>query len=170
MTTAKDIQTVKISKITKHPNAHKLKICSVETLEGTLEVVCGASNAVEGMLTILAPCGSTTPTGREIILSQLRGVDSHGMLCSPTDLGVSTEKGLVNLPPETPIGLKLSELSVSALSSTPWFQFKKIDQHFSDSEGRIHILSTEDAKPAKDWSLISETYWDAGQYRYRHYL
>ena len=97
--------TAKILSIKKHPDAQKLNICTV--FDGTKEtsVVCGASNVRENMITIFAPVGATTPKGLEIKVSELRGVASHGMLCSPRDLNVHAEDGLVDLPQTTELGL-----------------------------------------------------------------
>ena len=54
-------KVVKIIKTEKHPNADKLKICEVD-VNGKLEkVVCGASNARDGLLTVYAPPGAVIP-------------------------------------------------------------------------------------------------------------
>ncbi len=161
------ILTAKISKIEKHPKANKLKVCQVDTGSETLEVICGASNAREGMITILAMVGSKTPKGLEIKVSNLRGIDSHGMLCSPTDLAVSNERGIIDLPPETQLGLEFSSLDKKVLSSTPWYQFQLVEQHIESEPQKIKVIRKDFAKDLKN--VISETYWNDGQYLYRHY-
>lgn len=162
------IVSAKIISISKHPNASKLKICEVDTGTEKVSVICGASNAREGMITILAPVGSQTPKGLEINISDLRGVLSHGMLCSPSDLGIYSEKGIIDLPPDTPLGKVFSEISPKELSSTPWFQYKLVEQHYENSSHKIAI-KLEDFDPKLD-GLVSETYWHNGQYHYRHFL
>ena len=55
-------KVAKIIKIDKHPNADRLKICDVDIGEkDTKKVVCGASNAKEGLITIYAPPGAIIP-------------------------------------------------------------------------------------------------------------
>ena len=48
-----DFIVAKIIKANKHPNADRLKLCDVDIgKKDTLKVVCGASNARDGLLTI----------------------------------------------------------------------------------------------------------------------
>ena len=57
-----DFIVAKILKAEKHPNADKLKVCDVDVgKENPVKVVCGAPNAIEGLLTIYAPPGSVIP-------------------------------------------------------------------------------------------------------------
>ena len=83
----------KIIKTKKHPNADRLKICEVDIgQKKMIEVVCGASNAKEGLLTIYAPPGSVIPKNKmNLIVTKIRGVTSHGMLCSEAELNLSDE-------------------------------------------------------------------------------
>lgn len=91
------IIVVRINKIEKHPNADKLVICQVETGNGTLQIVTGAPNVYEGMLCPAVLVGGKVassahdsaeyPNGITIKDGKLRGVESHGMLCSITELG-----------------------------------------------------------------------------------
>lgn len=84
----------------KHPNADKLKVCTVDIgLDEPLQIVCGASNAEVGMKAPLAMVGAVLPDGSTINKGQLRGVESFGMLCSQRELGLSSEStGLWRLP------------------------------------------------------------------------
>ncbi len=83
----------KIIKTEKHPNADRLKICDVNIGEKELKkVVCGATNAREGLLTIYAPPGATIPkTKTKLVVAKIRGVTSYGMLCSESELNLSDE-------------------------------------------------------------------------------
>lgn len=91
------IIVVKINKIEKHPNADKLVICQVETGNGTLQIVTGAPNVYEGMLCPAVLVGGKVASsahdsaeysnGITIKDGKLRGVESHGMLCSISELG-----------------------------------------------------------------------------------
>ncbi len=86
----------------QHPNADRLRVCSVDTGEGApVQVVCGAPNARAGMKTVFAPPGTYVP-GKNITLSVgvIRGVESRGMLCSGSELGLSDDHdGILDLPP-----------------------------------------------------------------------
>jgi len=86
-------KVAKIIKTEKHPNADRLKICDVNIGEKELKkVVCGAANAREGLITIYAPPGATIPkTKTKLVTAKIRGVTSHGMLCSESELNLSDE-------------------------------------------------------------------------------
>ena len=89
-----------------HPNADKLRVCDVETAEGRMQVVCGAPNARTGMKAVFAPMGSTIP-GNGMVLkpSQIRGVESQGMLVSEREMGLSDEHdGIIELPADAVVG------------------------------------------------------------------
>ena len=45
----------------QHPNADRLRVCQVETVDGMKEIVCGAPNARAGLVTIYAPIGAFVP-------------------------------------------------------------------------------------------------------------
>ena len=90
----------KILKTEKHPNADKLKVCDV-SIGGreVLKVVCGASNAREGLITIYAPPGAIIPkTKFQLKIAKIRGVESRGMLCSESELNLSNEsEGIIEI-------------------------------------------------------------------------
>ena len=90
----------KILKTEKHPNADKLKVCDVSIGGGeVLKVVCGASNAREGLITIYAPPGAIIPkTKFQLKIAKIRGVESRGMLCSESELNLSNEsEGIIEI-------------------------------------------------------------------------
>ena len=66
-------KVAKIIKIEKHPNADRLKVCDVNIGEKDLKkVVCGATNAKEGLITIYAPPGATIPkTKTKLIVAKI---------------------------------------------------------------------------------------------------
>ena len=86
-------KVAKIVKTEKHPNADRLKVCDVNIGEKDLKkVVCGATNAKEGLITIYAPPGATIPkTKTKLIVAKIRGITSYGMLCSESELNLSDE-------------------------------------------------------------------------------
>ena len=81
-----------IVKAEKHPDADKLKVCDVNLGDKTVKVVCGAANARDGLKTVYAPPGAVIPkNGMKLVVAKIRGVESSGMLCSESELGVSNE-------------------------------------------------------------------------------
>ena len=80
----------KIVKAQKHPNADKLKLCDVDIGSGNLvKVVCGAQNARDGLFTVYAPPGTVVPkTNIKLKVAKIRGIESHGMLCSGYELSL----------------------------------------------------------------------------------
>ncbi len=90
----------------QHPNADRLRVCTLDTGDGTATVVCGAPNARTGMKGVFAPPGSFIPgTGITLKVGEIRGVRSAGMLLSERELGISDEHaGIVDLPEDAPIG------------------------------------------------------------------
>ncbi|MFZ1429826.1 MAG: phenylalanine--tRNA ligase subunit beta, partial [Geminicoccaceae bacterium] len=89
-----------------HPNADRLRLCTVETKDGVFEVVCGAPNARTGIKAIFAPEGSVIPVSGEVLKkATIRGVASVGMLCSARELKLGDDhSGIIELPGEAEIG------------------------------------------------------------------
>ncbi len=91
----------KIINTQKHPNADRLKICEVDIGQNeNVKVVCGAPNAKNNLYTVYAPPGSIIPESKtKLSISKIRGVTSHGMLCSGTELKISSDsEGIIDLP------------------------------------------------------------------------
>lgn len=83
-----------------HPDADRLRVCTVETDEGDRQIVCGAPNARAGITVVLAKPGDYVP-GIDVTLSvgRIRGVESHGMMASERELELSDEhSGIIELP------------------------------------------------------------------------
>jgi len=90
----------KILKAQKHPNADKLKLCDVDIGAGSsIKVVCGAQNARDGLFTVYAPPGAVIPKNNmKLKIAKIRGIESHGMLCSGCEINESTNKeGIIEL-------------------------------------------------------------------------
>ena len=85
----------------KHPDADKLRVLSVDPGDGKpVQVVCGAPNAKAGLIGAFAAPGTYVP-GIDLMLSvgTIRGVESHGMMCSERELKMSDEHdGIIELP------------------------------------------------------------------------
>ncbi len=86
-------KVARIIKTEKHPNADRLKVCDVDVGEKELKkVVCGASNARKGLITIYAPPGAVIPKSKaKLVVAKIRDVTSYGMLCSESELNLSDE-------------------------------------------------------------------------------
>lgn len=95
-----------------HPGADKLRVCQVDAGEhGRLQIVCGAPNARVGIRVPLALVGAELPPADDksapfvIGVGKLRGVDSHGMLCSARELKLADDHaGLLELAVDAPVG------------------------------------------------------------------
>ncbi|WP_300068564.1 phenylalanine--tRNA ligase subunit beta [uncultured Ruegeria sp.] len=84
----------------KHPDADKLRVCTVETDEGDLQIICGAPNAREGITVVVCKPGMYIP-GLDLTISvgKIRGVESFGMMASERELELSEEHdGIIELP------------------------------------------------------------------------
>ncbi|WP_417720126.1 phenylalanine--tRNA ligase subunit beta [Salipiger sp.] len=90
----------KVLKAEKHPDADKLRVCSVQTDEGTLQIICGAPNAREGITVVVAKPGTYVPgIDTTIQVGKIRGIESHGMMCSEREMEMSDEHdGIIELP------------------------------------------------------------------------
>lgn len=106
----------------KHPNADKLSICRVNDGTGERQIVCGAQNFQAGdKVPLILPGASLPPKPGDtqpftIKVGKIRGVESHGMMCSSTELGIDPlaiglklEDGLLILPPDTRVGQPFAE-------------------------------------------------------------
>lgn len=94
-----------VEKREKHPNADRLSVCTVQTGRETLQIVCGAPNVKEGLKVAVSLVGAELPNGMKIIKSKIRDVESFGMICSESELGLSEEsKGIIELPKDAPVG------------------------------------------------------------------
>ncbi|WP_448564889.1 phenylalanine--tRNA ligase subunit beta [Trichothermofontia sp.] len=82
----------KVVKCERHPNADKLSVCQVDIGTETLGIVCGAPNVRTNILVPVATIGTYLPqVNLKIKATKLRGVPSHGMICSLAELGLSKE-------------------------------------------------------------------------------
>src|SRR5512134_1053590 len=100
----------------KHPNADKLSLCRVNDGKGERQIVCGAQNFQPGDKVPLILPGASLPLkpGEKepftIKVGKIRGVESHGMLCSPQELGLpDAVDGLLILRPDAPVGQPFAE-------------------------------------------------------------
>ncbi len=107
--------------VQKHPNADQLSVCQVQLSdnETTHQIVCGAPNVAKRQKVIVGLPGATIPrnqhdlNGKPFVLSTvtIRGVESHGMICSEYELGLGDDKN----------GIKV--LHTKAKNGTPLAEF-----------------------------------------------
>ena len=92
----------------KHPNADRLKLCTVNDGANTLNVVCGAPNVDAGQTIAFAQVGAVLPGDFVISKAKIRGEESRGMICSERELGISEEHdGIMVLPNTLKVGRPL---------------------------------------------------------------
>ncbi|MGH8671891.1 MAG: phenylalanine--tRNA ligase subunit beta [Burkholderiales bacterium] len=94
-----------VMSIRPHPDAQRLTLCQVNTGgDATLAIVCGAPDVRVGIKVPCALAGARLP-GKLIRRATVRGQESHGMLCSAGELGMSADsEGLMLLPHDAPVG------------------------------------------------------------------
>ncbi len=107
-----DVVVGRVTSVESHPEADRLRVCQVDAgQQGDLQIVCGAPNVREGMLAPLALTGARLPDGTKVKKAKLRGIESHGMLCSAAELGLSEDTdGLYELHGDIETGLALERL------------------------------------------------------------
>ncbi|PHS26161.1 MAG: phenylalanine--tRNA ligase subunit beta [Methylophaga sp.] len=94
-----------------HPDADKLRCCKVDVAgDELLSIVCGAANVRQDLKIPVAVVGSVLPSNFKIKKAKLRGVESFGMLCGASEIGlVDNVKGLMELAGDAPVGMDLRQ-------------------------------------------------------------
>ncbi|QIK37632.1 phenylalanine--tRNA ligase subunit beta [Caldichromatium japonicum] len=95
-----------VIEVKPHPDASKLKVCTVDLGQGEpLQIICGAANVAAGMRVPVAIAGACLPGDLRIKRAKLRGIESFGMICSTSELGLAeSADGIWHLPDDAPIG------------------------------------------------------------------
>ncbi len=102
---------VEIEHAEKHPNADRLKVCRVKTVDGIIQVVCGAPNARTGLKAFHAGEGTTIPSnGMVMKKSKIRDVESNGMMVSAAEMALSSESdGIIEADASLPLGTTIAD-------------------------------------------------------------
>ncbi len=107
----------RILSIDKHPDADRLLVTRVDVGDGTVQIVTGATNIKVDDLIPVALDGSSLPGGMRIKKGKLRGVESFGMMCSISELGLTkddypnaAEDGIFILEGEFTTGTDIKEV------------------------------------------------------------
>ncbi|MGK0546154.1 phenylalanine--tRNA ligase subunit beta [Halomonas cupida] len=107
-----DVVVAQVTDKVQHPDADKLNVCQVDDGSGEpVQVVCGAPNVALGQRIPFARVGAVLPGDFKIKKAKLRGVESRGMICSASELGLEegTSEGILVLPEDAPVGTALRE-------------------------------------------------------------
>ena len=106
----------------QHPDADKLSVTTVDVGEDErLQIVCGAKNVASGMRVPVAIVGAELPGGFKIKKAKLRGVQSSGMICSASELGLAdSSEGIMPLPADAPVGADFRDWLRSSAAVTDW--------------------------------------------------
>ncbi len=105
-----NVLVAQIEKIEPHPDATKLSVCLVSDGSASLKVVCGAPNVRVGMKTALAQINSVLPGDQVIEKTVIRGVESNGMLCSASELGLGEDSdGIIDFANDVNVGDEVFE-------------------------------------------------------------
>jgi phenylalanyl-tRNA synthetase beta chain len=106
----------------KHADADKLSVCQVDLGHpatgsgGVVQIVCGAPNVAAGQRVVVIRPGDSLPEqggkgALKIKVGKIRGVESHGMICSEAELGLSDDHdGILVLPADAPIGARFVDV------------------------------------------------------------
>jgi len=98
-----------------HPDADKLQVTKInlgpDFNDGELvDIVCGAKNCRLGLKVAVATVGAVLPGDFKIKKAKLRGVPSHGMLCSESEIGLAdSADGILELAKDAPLGMCVRE-------------------------------------------------------------
>jgi phenylalanyl-tRNA synthetase beta chain len=95
-----DFTIGKVLHADQHPEADRLRVCKVATAAGELQIICGAPNARAGITVVVALPGTYVPgIDTTIGVGKIRGIESHGMMCSEREMELSDEHdGIIELP------------------------------------------------------------------------
>lgn len=114
--TPKKIVFGRVLECEKHPDADKLNICQVDIGTSVRQIVCGASNVRAGLHVVVATVGAVMPSGLSIKPVKLRGVESEGMICSASEIGLpDIGSGIIEIDEsigEYKIGQEISENAI----------------------------------------------------------
>ena len=147
----------------QHPDADKLSLCQVDIGTSVRQIVCGAANVRQGLYVAVATVGAEMPGGLKIKPVKLRGVDSEGMICSSTELGLpKTGEGIMEL--DTSIG---ELVPGTPLNENPYFNDDLIEIELTANRGDCLSIRgvARDLSAAFNRPLKVNAYNDEGEHR-----
>ncbi|NCT11319.1 MAG: phenylalanine--tRNA ligase subunit beta [Rhodobacterales bacterium] len=95
----RDFVVGRVVSAVQHPDADKLRVCQVDLPGGVTQIVCGAPNARAGITVVVARPGTYVPgIDTTIGVGRIRGVESHGMMCSAREMELGDDHdGIIEL-------------------------------------------------------------------------
>jgi phenylalanyl-tRNA synthetase beta chain len=110
--TVDGVVTARVLRLQQHPDAAKVHRVYVDAGDGVeRHVWCGAFNMAVGDVVPLATLGTTMPNGMTIERRGILGIDSEGMLCSASELGLGDDHtGIRILPADSALGVPYGEV------------------------------------------------------------
>lgn len=107
----KGVVVGRVTAIAPHPDADKIRVCQVDTGQGPEQIICGAWNFDEGAYVAVAKPGAVLPGDFKIGQRTIRGVESNGMICSESELGLGDDQaGIMVLDGEPELGIEFAGL------------------------------------------------------------
>ena len=95
----------------KHPDGDKLSLCKVSDGSFEFDVICGAPNVATNQKIVFAKVGAILPGNFKIGKAKIRGIESHGMICSERELGISEEhEGILVLDDKAKVGTSIEKV------------------------------------------------------------
>lgn len=148
----------RVLSVRPHPDADRLRVCTVDSGEGERTIVCGAPNVAAQQTVALALPGARMPGGKVLEVAELRGVPSEGMILSPSELQIGEDSGgIAVLDDGLAAGAPLSEViplgePVLELEVTP----NRVDCLGVYGVAReVHAISAAELAP-EPWSVEVE--------------
>jgi phenylalanyl-tRNA synthetase beta chain len=153
-----DVIVARVDEIRAIKGADRIRLVVVDAGSGPLEIVCGATNFSVGNHVPLAPIGAVLPGDFTIAERKMRGVISHGMLCSARELRLSDDhEGLMILDDLT--YPRVGEGLLEALGIVPDVVFDiSVEGNRPDAwcvEGVARDLATRLERPLRSVSVAS---------------
>lgn len=162
-TVPKKIVFGKVLECQRHPDADKLNVCRVDLGTSTRQIVCGAANVRQGLLVAVATIGAEMPGGLKIKPVKLRGVESEGMICSSTEIGLpKMNDGIMELDES------IGEVTLGEeLCDNPYFNDALIEIELTANRGDCLSIYgiARDLSAAYDRPLKELIYDDEGNHR-----
>lgn len=126
----------KVESVAPVPNSTKIQLTTVSTGSELLQIVCGAPNVATGQHVAVALPGAVMANGMKIAVGEIRGVQSQGMICSESELGISHDHGgIMVLERSMPVGSSLRD----ALGYDDWILHFELTPNRGDSHSAIGI-------------------------------
>lgn len=106
-----DVVVGQVIDIAPHPAADRVRVTQVDTGSGPTQIICGAWNFETGAYVPVAVPGAVLPGDFRIGTREIRGVTSHGMICSESELGLGDDHaGILVLDGAEDLGRPFAEL------------------------------------------------------------